>query len=321
MRGESVRPAALLTGLIVAGAVFSIPQAATAAELKVSGSVACRGGNAIVGVWVESTRGGSRWASMKRRSNASWIADYSARVTTSTPTSIRLHVGCGGTPSKWLSNNRSGYFSIKRSAHVSVICKEAKGTGTRCGSWGAEALIGMPFSGFWDRFGYAPPKTHDSSYCTSASGCHWATDLYEAAGTAVRLKAFVPSGVPLRLRVASVGKPCGGGVGSTVRVDVIRNGTRIGYVSYGHLKNVPSAVKAGANVRQDEVLGYLSSWPRSSCWQVTTASGVHTHFTTGSHGGGFSCYANRKPKTSVAAGRWIGSTGKTSATARRRACS
>ena len=270
----------------------------------------------MVGIWVESSGGGSRWASFSRRSNAPWVANYSTALSTRTPSKIRLHVGCGGSPSNWWSNNRSSYYSRSSSTNLSFICREAAGIGTRCGGWPSQALIGMPFTGWWDRHGYANPRSHYSSG-------NWSTDLYQASGTAVRAKVLVPSGVALGLKVASVRTTCSS-AGRSVRIDVYRNGAKIGYVDYGHLANVPSSVYAGASLAQDQQLGVLRFWTpyRAGCWEVRTSSGTHTHFTGFSYPGyGYSCFAAHGAGSYLPAGRWIGTIGPTNATTTKQPCS
>ena len=77
--------------------------AAAAANLIIKGSVTCSGGAQIVGVWVHSSGGGSKFAGWTRTSTTT--AAYSTSIATSTPTEISLHIGCGGSKANWSSDN------------------------------------------------------------------------------------------------------------------------------------------------------------------------------------------------------------------------
>jgi surface antigen len=89
----------------------------------------------VVGVWVQSSGGGSKWASFSRVAGAPHKANYSATLSTAVPTNVQLHVGCGyksGSTVDWWSNNRTNNTRIGGSVTRNAVCAEAAGTGTRC---------------------------------------------------------------------------------------------------------------------------------------------------------------------------------------------
>src|SRR5690348_3319948 len=70
------------TAVLVAGA----PQAGAAATITISGTVACDYGHAVEGVWVQSSGGGSgfaSWQAVPGFTPAPWVAFYSKNVQTS----------------------------------------------------------------------------------------------------------------------------------------------------------------------------------------------------------------------------------------------
>jgi hypothetical protein len=99
--------------------VLSLAPAAQAAAPTISGNVTCANGKAVVGVWIQSTGGGSKFASWRKTSATT--ASYSAQVSTHLPTGISLHVGCGGSAAKWGSDNFSPSIAgVNGSAFISV---------------------------------------------------------------------------------------------------------------------------------------------------------------------------------------------------------
>jgi surface antigen len=121
------------TGILIAGSALTFGATpAAAATGTISGTVVCNSGQPVVGVYVNSSKGGSGWASWQAQPGRSNVAKFSRGVTTTGGTSIRLDVGCGGTPSKWRGNNRTGTFTISGSDIRNVSCNDTTGTGTRC---------------------------------------------------------------------------------------------------------------------------------------------------------------------------------------------
>lgn len=183
--------------------------------------------------------------------------------------------------------------------------------------------VRMPFAGYWDRFDIADPSYHLPESSTREGD--WAVDIYQAAGVAVRALVTVPKGAKVKLRVLSVaaircpsdGKPSG----KTVKVEVQRDGKPLGWVSYAHLDQVPSAIKKGAVISNGATLGNLKMWPKSCYWQVNNPQGVHTHLVMASYRPQFACYrplagGSKRYDTNT----WIGTVGKTKATKKERPC-
>lgn len=121
----------ILIGLIFAlVSIAPIPASAATGTIIVSGTVSCQW-HPVVGVYVESGGGGSGWADWTavdaRHTN---IATYQAKIQNTTlPTNIRLHVGCGGSPSAWWSDNRTGSTSqaggqLIGSTVLNAVCNE-----------------------------------------------------------------------------------------------------------------------------------------------------------------------------------------------------
>jgi hypothetical protein len=142
----------------------------------------------------------------------------------------------------------------------------------------------MPFTGYFDRFGYSPPASHP----ISDRYADWATDVYAAAGTAVRPRIAAPLlTTPYELKI---GRLTSGSAGKGVVVNVMRGTTLAGTVSYRHLDKVPSSFFIGQKITTGTVLGYLRKWPYvAGVWEVNTPEGVHTHIEVGTVSGR-ACY-------------------------------
>src|SRR5579864_8120536 len=81
---------------------------ASTATITLSGTVSCVPNNTtnhVEGVWIEVGTGNSGWATMAATANSSATVGYTRTFTATLPTNIRLHVGCGGTPQSWWSDN------------------------------------------------------------------------------------------------------------------------------------------------------------------------------------------------------------------------
>lgn len=107
-----------------------------------------------------------------------------------------------------------------------------------------------------------------------------------------QLVNYSAGGSPISAKVWAVQPTCGGGGsvgGWSIFIDIYVNGSWEGWVSYGHLDQV--SVSPGQVLANNTVLGKLKWWPYSSCYQVSTASGVHTHMEMydSTH---FACYIN-----------------------------
>ncbi len=187
--GRILRVAIVLSLLVGVIGLTDVPASALTAR-TVSGTVACENGNQVVGVWINSSAGDSKFATVTPRSQTPWIADYTASIATAaSSTTIRLDIGCGiqiPTISQWWSNNPTATKVISGSTSLSAFCKEAAGTATgRCKWWGKTALVGMPFTGYW-----ACPKGSTVKWCESSPSSDpkahhgagdWTVDLYANA--------------------------------------------------------------------------------------------------------------------------------------------
>jgi hypothetical protein len=301
----------LIISLLLTALQPLVAQAATSRTVK--GTVACQYGQTVSGVWVSSSNGGSRWASITRRSGAPWLADYTASITTSaSSTSIRLDIGCGTTSTgAWWSNNSTSAVTVSGSTTRSAVCKEASGSRqVRCKWWGATVLVGMPFKGVFDKNSVAHPRYHPTTG-------DWSVDLYQAPGVDNRLRLYAPMGRTLTVRTNAGNRSCTGSctVGQNAWTDVYLSGTKIGYVKYGHLTGVPSSTTSvGA------YLGDLKLWNyHPEYWQVSRSADVHVHFTAYNQTG-YSCYWPRNSGSTYNEGRLIGKIGVTNATGQKQAC-
>ncbi len=155
-------------------------------------------------------------------------------------------------------------------------------------------------SGYWDRYGYSHPAwgggtghhrvtceptisgtftSLAAAVCSTGGKGQWATDFYNAAGQFVRYDA-VAQGGPLSAKVWAIVPTCAGGAsvaGWTVFVDVYVGSSWEGWVSYSHLENVGLYVYPGLTIQPGRALGTLKRWAYSTCWQVSSDAGVHTH--------------------------------------------
>jgi surface antigen len=106
---------AVVAGLLVAAITVGLAPSASAGTytaFPISGVVKCKDGTAVSGVWVESTRGGSNFASLTRFPDGSAAKFYLLLQIYSPETSrgsnVNLKVGCGykpGTTNQWLTTN------------------------------------------------------------------------------------------------------------------------------------------------------------------------------------------------------------------------
>lgn len=121
--------------LATAVLIFSLtPTVASAATTRtITGVVTCANGNAVVGIWVHSTGGGSGWASFTKFAGQSNSAYFTKSLKSSgSSTTVKLDVGCGGTAKKWWSNNSTPNATVKGNRVLNTQCSEKAGKGTRC---------------------------------------------------------------------------------------------------------------------------------------------------------------------------------------------
>jgi surface antigen len=126
---------ALALALLAPGLALISPSPAAATTRTVSGTVICPSGQAVQGVWVQSSTGGSRfatWFGFPKLTNAAY---YSAPIAFSgSSTSIELRVGCGGDAAQWRATEDSkpaALGSANRVLNVSCSSPSARGYGNR----------------------------------------------------------------------------------------------------------------------------------------------------------------------------------------------
>lgn len=172
-----------------------------------------------------------------------------------------------------------------------------------------EALIGMPFAGKWAyNATVSPPYTdsnssHPSVHHTPGSG-DWATDLYAAEGTPVKLEVTAATG-SLSYSWASSTTSCG----QSTRLNVFVDGVNVGWLYFAHLNNAVT----GGSITNGMTLGYVKNW--GGC---NPGTHVHVEFRNASS---YSCYYdNGNPGISLGDGAGLGVLGSTKSSAHQ-ACS
>jgi cell wall-associated NlpC family hydrolase len=114
-----------LAVLSMAGLVLAT-NASASTTITIRGGVSCSY-HPVTGVWVQSSTGGSTFASWSKASPGGLSAAYSASIAvTSLPASIELHVGCGAGASQgsWWSDNWTPNTSVGGSAYLDATCNE-----------------------------------------------------------------------------------------------------------------------------------------------------------------------------------------------------
>ena len=130
------RIAALLIATTAAlTSLISVTESASATTtFWVSGTARCAGGNPVEGIWVAASGGG--WASWQKIDSEQYpngsMAYYWRQV--SGPTTISLHIGCGGSTSVWKTKDDTPTTgSINSNISLNTTCNEATGAeAVRC---------------------------------------------------------------------------------------------------------------------------------------------------------------------------------------------
>lgn len=126
---SKARAVAALAAVALAATLLAAPGAGAATKRVVKGTVICAHGNKAMGVWVESSAGGSRWAKFHRSATHPNAGFYTAEVTTAAAsTKVRLHVGCGAkdTAGNWRSNLRTKAATVAGSRTLNTKCDDTK---------------------------------------------------------------------------------------------------------------------------------------------------------------------------------------------------
>lgn len=100
----------LIAALMVLAVSASAASAATSYQIR--GTVVCPSGQSVVGVWVNSSGGGSGWAGWTPYPGRPHVARYLRKFTTNLASNVSLNVGCGGTRARWSTSNRTPSIRI-----------------------------------------------------------------------------------------------------------------------------------------------------------------------------------------------------------------
>lgn len=109
---------------VLAIVASSLP-ANAAAAITISGTVRCPAGAKVVGVWVQSSGGGSRFATRWGFPGYATVNGYSASVN---PGTVELHVGCGGSEASWGSDQWTPRTAASASRNLNATCSGPAGT-------------------------------------------------------------------------------------------------------------------------------------------------------------------------------------------------
>lgn len=127
-------------------------------------------------------------------------------------------------------------------------------------------------------------------YCTDHPGPDlggdWSVDVFAFPNTQVKYWGLgigvAASAVTARVR--GIAPTCGNdsfgqAAGNTVYVDFLGPGNYwYGWMSFGHLKDIPSSLTPGDTIYPGQLLGRTHQWAqRTGCWNVSNSNGVHTH--------------------------------------------
>lgn len=128
--------------------------ASAAAPVTVSGTVTCAN-SSVVGVWIQAESSSSGWArwNMPIRLGGLNQADYS--FTLNNGGRYQVHVGCGGSSSRWALDAKSGYVGGSRN---SFLCNDIPSWLQWAGNW-AFGVTGLRFIRFNDLPAYGSCKS------------------------------------------------------------------------------------------------------------------------------------------------------------------
>jgi surface antigen len=144
----------MILSAALAVSVTAPAASASTAKITLSGTVTCVPHN-VEGVWIEvvgsATQSG--WAHMTIKANTSPTSGYTRTFTATLRANIRLHVGCGGTPSSWWSDNRTP-SSAKT---IGAITGSRSGLNARC-----DTALSTPWPG-------GKPPASDNMRCSWGS--------------------------------------------------------------------------------------------------------------------------------------------------------
>lgn len=125
----------VVVAMLTAGAgVLGVPSSARASTtIRVQGAVSCDSHN-YVDVWIQSSNGGSTFAVPYYTTSTDGL--FQRTITTTLPTYISLHVGCGrNSDGSWQSDNWTPYTYVTGPTTLTAACHEGNmspHTATRC---------------------------------------------------------------------------------------------------------------------------------------------------------------------------------------------
>jgi LasA protease len=270
--------------------------ASVTSTFTLSGTVTCARYGGVVGIWMKSSAGGSRWASFTPIPQTQ-SATYSAPVTFSgTSTAITLDVGCGGSSSRWkatVSTPANG-LSLTSDTIKDVVCSPpSTGRSTSCQWQNPVVRLSLPFgvgeswkaSGTHDWNGVPMPGVITTSQKRSSIDFHGGRTSTGASTTTVRAAA---DGI-----VHITG--CG--------LLMIDHGLNV-WTSYYHI-NKSAGIVDGQRVTRGTALGTIGT--TIPCGG--SASGAHVHFTVWSISSGSEPFSTTSPDNAAGAhlnGKCIG---------------
>lgn len=130
--------------------------------------------------------------------------------------------------------------------------------------------VGVPCTGTYAWGWDTDPSQHHRPF-----GGDVGTDWFCQPGSALR--AYVNQGATMT--VTAVRAACASGRiedgGYQVKLDVTVGGQRIAWILYAHVDR--PAVRVGQTISNGALLGYTAMYRQNSCYQVTSAAGVHAH--------------------------------------------
>jgi hypothetical protein len=112
----------MVAASVIGGAGLS-SSAFAATTITIDGAASCAH-HGLVGVWVQSSGGGSKFAAWIATPGTSGDGVFYATISTTLPTTVQLHVGCGGSTANWWSDNWTAGKSESGSAVLEAACNE-----------------------------------------------------------------------------------------------------------------------------------------------------------------------------------------------------
>lgn len=108
------RVAPVVAGLLIIplAALPPTPHADAFTSYRIFGTISCPSTKPPVGVFIESSGGGGRFADWKILPGSPTVAYFSTTISTTLPTNVKLSVGCGGTKTTWASTNKTPAIKI-----------------------------------------------------------------------------------------------------------------------------------------------------------------------------------------------------------------